>query len=138
MLFTASVTDMLQQALIDAPLWVTFVAPGTLSAIALCIAYAPFNSANENRNYKAVLTHSLVSICIIAIFVFSLFCIPAVIQTRGFETTTALLAIAANLASLSLLITIVFGVCAVISRVLHRVATGTYSQPRGNGDTQSA
>lgn len=41
MLFTASVTDMLQQALIDAPLWVTFVAPGALSATALCIAYAP-------------------------------------------------------------------------------------------------
>lgn len=131
MLLTASVTDTLQQVLIDAPLWVTFVAPGVLSAIALCIVYALFDGANENRSYKAVLTHSLVSTCIIVAFVFALFYIPAVIQVKGFGVTTALLAIATNLASLSFAIGVVFAICACVSKVLHRVATGTYNQEQG-------
>lgn len=102
-----------------------------LSAIVLCITYTLFNGANENRNYKAVLTHALVSVCIVAAFVFALFCIPAVIQVRGFGVTTALLAIAANLASLSFAIGVVFAICACVSKVLHRVATGTYNQEQG-------
>lgn len=133
MLLTATITDMLQQALIDAPLWATFVAPGALSATALCIAYALFKGADENRNYKAILTHSLVSVCIVAAFVFALFCIPTVIQVKGFGVTTALLAIAANLASLSFAIGLVFAICACVSKVLHRVATGTYNQGQGEG-----
>ena len=99
-----------------------------LSAIVLCITYTLFNGANENRNYKAVLTHSLVSVCIVAAFVFALFCIPAVIQVKGFGVTTVLLAITANLASLSFAIGLVFAICACVSKVLHRVATGTYNQ----------
>jgi len=41
MLLTATITDMLQQALIDAPLWVTFVAPAhyQLSHSALRMPY---------------------------------------------------------------------------------------------------
>jgi nitrate/nitrite transporter NarK len=139
MLLTTTINDMLQQALIDAPLWVTFVAPGAFSAIALCIAYALFKGADENRGYKDLLAHSITSICILVAFIFVLFVVtPPVMRAKGFDATTTLLAVAANLASLSLSITIVFGVHVGISKVLHRVATGTYSQPQGDVDTQSA
>lgn len=134
MLLTTTINDMLQQALIDAPLWVTFVAPGALSAIALCIAYALFKGADENRGYKDLLAHSITSICILVAFIFVLFVVtPSVMRAKGFEVTTGMLAIAANLASLSLSITIVFDTCVGISKVLHRVATGTYNQGQGEG-----
>lgn len=87
------------------------------------------------KNTYALLVYSLSEVG--ALFGTGSFVKAAVLDLAAFDASATLLAVAANLASLSLSITIVFGVHAGISKVLHRVATGTYSQPQGDVDTQS-
>lgn len=60
-----------------------------------------FKGADENRGYKDLLAHFITSICILVTFIFVLFVItPSVMRAKGFEVTTGMLAIAANLAPL--------------------------------------
>lgn len=83
MLLAANNPSMIQQALIDAPFWALFVAPGLLDALALWITHVLSGGADENGNYAEVGARALSVFAVIALFVLTLCYIPSAIQAKG-------------------------------------------------------
>lgn len=104
MLLTANNPSMIQQALIDAPLWSLFVMPGLLAALALWITHVLSGDADENGNYKEAGARALSAFAVIALFVLTLCYIPSAIQAKGFiseaQVATSAIAIISNIITL--------------------------------------
>lgn len=115
--------SMIQQALVDGPLWSLFVMPGALTAIGLCVTRVLSGEVDENWNFEE--GASILSfIAIIVLFVLTLCHIPSAIQAKGVvdeaQVATSAVAIISNIITIPSAIA-VGNVFINLPQLLHKV-----------------
>lgn len=115
--------------LVNAPLWVLFVAPGVVAGTLLCAICATFAGANESNNFKDSGAVALAGIAIFLAFIVAVCNLPPVFQSKGLIDGAwvfpHLLSIVTNIAALPLTFFTVAIIFDNIPKLLRRVEVAT-------------